>query len=978
MANIDDLTVKISADVSGLNKGVNEAKNSLSKLDDKKALSGLSGAFGDAFKSASSLQGGLGTLGSAVGALVNPVTLVVAGVTALAAGFVNLVSESSKVAKEFETNKFAIASLLNTTLQFKDEAGKPLEFGKNFEQSLNQADSLIIQLQKDAAELAGVEFTDLVDGLKTAAPYLAQMGVVDVKGQARAVSLLASAFAAIKPQASEMEKAVEIRTILSGDFGKGQSELARFLKGQGASTEALKAEFAAAQQAGTGLEFLESKFGTLVKGIEQASDTLLNQEQVLRQNVTLAFLQVGQSVNEVFKNIVKDVSSAFEGFNFNDIGNNFASIIQSVQPLIKPLVTGFLELIEALSGIGAIVANAFNPLIQLLGAAFEGAVELSKPFVEIINLIAELYGVGSDFFGFLIESFGVSLDEVGKFIKGFIDGFASGIENVTNFIRGFRENWAVNMQFLREAFNASMSNIFLDFQKLLGNLLVAFGRFVAKINKDIGDVISNVGNQLKLDAVIKKENLKPLLSAQEKKLQQIVNVGAGLKQQKGVFSAAPKFTPLATDSGTGGSDKKGEADRAKKESERQAKEKQREAEKLASLQQQLQIEQQIFSLKQKEQTQLGALDTAQQLNSFQIQDLELEKQSIELAGQKAGKLTEQQQSRLQAINTQVAELNVQNQLLALESQIAEAKNQKVLKEEEYRAKLQEIQLQLEQGKLTEQQANIERELAKVKNDEYNLSIDATIQKRQAELDHLNSIKGKIVENAEVQGQTTKACGKTQDAFGKLKEAAQQVGETLGNSIGEAIKTGEFDLKSLASSMIDIFFGVASSFLSSFAGGLGGGGGGFNLFGNKDGGLIGHYASGGFVSGSGTSRSDSIPAMLSNGEFVINAKAVKSLGLGKLNMLNNGILPKFAFGGLVTPTNVPAPKRGMIGLGIGSIDSQGRGIVNIHITAMDSQDTLRALQKPEVQKYIGNVGQRSVSQGSARVFNSSPMQYQRNK
>jgi hypothetical protein len=43
-------------------------------------------------------------------------------------------------------------------------------------------------------------------------------------------------------------------------------------------------------------------------------------------------------------------------------------------------------------------------------------------------------------------------------------------------------------------------------------------------------------------------------------------------------------------------------------------------------------------------------------------------------------------------------------------------------------------------------------------------------------------------------------------------------------------------------------------------------------GNKDGGYIGKYALGGFVSGAGTARSDSIPAMLSNGEYVVNARA----------------------------------------------------------------------------------------------------------
>ena len=36
---------------------------------------------------------------------------------------------------------------------------------------------------------------------------------------------------------------------------------------------------------------------------------------------------------------------------------------------------------------------------------------------------------------------------------------------------------------------------------------------------------------------------------------------------------------------------------------------------------------------------------------------------------------------------------------------------------------------------------------------------------------------------------------------------------------------------------------------------------------------------GFISGSGTETSDSIPAMLSDGEFVMNARAVRGAGGG---------------------------------------------------------------------------------------------------
>ena len=57
-----------------------------------------------------------------------------------------------------------------------------------------------------------------------------------------------------------------------------------------------------------------------------------------------------------------------------------------------------------------------------------------------------------------------------------------------------------------------------------------------------------------------------------------------------------------------------------------------------------------------------------------------------------------------------------------------------------------------------------------------------------------------------------------------------------------------------------------------------------------------FATGGFVSGSGSGTSDSIPAMLSNGEYVIRSAAVDRIGVGTLNRLNR--VGHFADGGYV--------------------------------------------------------------------------------
>lgn len=85
-----------------------------------------------------------------------------------------------------------------------------------------------------------------------------------------------------------------------------------------------------------------------------------------------------------------------------------------------------------------------------------------------------------------------------------------------------------------------------------------------------------------------------------------------------------------------------------------------------------------------------------------------------------------------------------------------------------------------------------------------------------------------------------------------------------------------------------------------------------------------FAGGGYVSGAGTSTSDSIPARLSDGEYVVRAKAVRALGtdfLDKLNAAGSGLsgkgkLPKFRYaeGGYVTADTSadPANNSGAVG------------------------------------------------------------------
>jgi len=123
-------------------------------------------------------------------------------------------------------------------------------------------------------------------------------------------------------------------------------------------------------------------------------------------------------------------------------------------------------------------------------------------------------------------------------------------------------------------------------------------------------------------------------------------------------------------------------------------------------------------------------------------------------------------------------------------------------------------------------------------------------------------------------------------------------QSLFSKLGGIISTGWTQLVTAistgVSSLIAVF--VSTSAAETSAGALG------------DVAVVGAVtaaASGGLIRGVGSSISDSIPAMLSNGEFVVNAKATKD-NLRLLFAINEGNIRKFAQGGLVGSTNFDVP------------------------------------------------------------------------
>lgn len=79
----------------------------------------------------------------------------------------------------------------------------------------------------------------------------------------------------------------------------------------------------------------------------------------------------------------------------------------------------------------------------------------------------------------------------------------------------------------------------------------------------------------------------------------------------------------------------------------------------------------------------------------------------------------------------------------------------------------------------------------------------------------------------------------------------------------------------------------------------------------------NFATGGYVAGPGTGTSDSIPAMLSNGEYVITSQAVNRIGRDNLDAINAGRVPDLGSSGGVT-----AISGGNVTLNVSAVDASG--------------------------------------------------------
>jgi lambda family phage tail tape measure protein len=141
--------------------------------------------------------------------------------------------------------------------------------------------------------------------------------------------------------------------------------------------------------------------------------------------------------------------------------------------------------------------------------------------------------------------------------------------------------------------------------------------------------------------------------------------------------------------------------------------------------------------------------------------------------------------------------------------------------------------------------------------------------------------------------------KTSDLATTANNTAQNAISNLGDAITNLVVDGKLSFGDFVKSIVAGFVKIeAESLIAKAALSA------FSFFGGSTTGAtaVVAKATGGLITGPGSGTSDSIPARLSNGEFVMTADAVRRIGASNLSAMNNGAavhsMARFASGGLV--------------------------------------------------------------------------------
>lgn len=269
-------------------------------------------------------------------------------------------------------------------------------------------------------------------------------------------------------------------------------------------------------------------------------------------------------------------------------------------------------------------------------------------------------------------------------------------------------------------------------------------------------------------------------------------------------------------------------------------------------------------------TQLVALETKYQQDIKAIDD------------EVAAKKKEEEDARLQAEKEKRIEKEqdeIEARALALDTEIEQIKAQNLTKQEEEKAileaKLIAKQEELDAMHQLEEESDAEFKLRQLEAANEFADLKKQVADKEVEIEETKSKKQREAYNAvmsamDAMGQHSKALGKMAKVMG-LAQIAVDTGKAISSGIAEAVKAGPFpkNLVAIATTVATVIANMATAITSIKSA---------------------KFATGGLVTGAGSGTSDSIPAMLSNGESVMTAQATSAFApiLSTLNQMGGGV------------------------------------------------------------------------------------------
>lgn len=306
-----------------------------------------------------------------------------------------------------------------------------------------------------------------------------------------------------------------------------------------------------------------------------------------------------------------------------------------------------------------------------------------------------------------------------------------------------------------------------------------------------------------------------------------------------------------------------------------------------------------------------------------------------------------EKDKLEAENS-MATLKRNNDILRLEEQNAEKRLQLQHKIAEAKTKGEDTSLMEKQlANLPQQLENAKAMVEQAFNSDGEQRAYASLLKEASMTDeewsalqtHLETIKTILQDENLSHDQKVQKINEENQAYEnqttKLKNAGkawQQLGEQGVNGVASAITDCIMGTKKLSEAMGEVFRSMMAQVLQLIVKwliltALMGAGGGVGQWAGKARAGLG-FASGGLVQGGGTKHSDSIPAMLSRGEFVMPASAVDALGVPFLEGLANGNINSIVGGRI---SSVPVTSNAASG----SLSNASSSNIVLNVSAIDA-------------------------------------------